>query len=70
MKYRVIKPVDHGDVKTNAVFPERRPTLQPGDVVTFVAEFNNYYGHYFSVESDRSRWIYDVPPDALEKIDE
>lgn len=44
MKYRVIRDCIHGDLKTNAAFPGRRPMLMVGDIVTKTGEFSNFYG--------------------------
>lgn len=67
-KFEVLRTCDHGDLKTNLAFPERRPSLQKGDIVEFEKEFLNFYGQYYTVKSDRSDWTYDIEPRFLKEI--
>lgn len=44
---------------------ENKPeyTLKPGDTVTFISEWGNFYGYYYRVKKEDSDRSLDIEPD-------
>jgi selenocysteine lyase/cysteine desulfurase len=70
MKMVAIRNTFHGDWKTTLARGDNGDrSLKEGEIVTFVEEWSNFYGRWFTVEKENGAKL-DISPVDLKDIDE